>query len=408
MMEYRALYQGPGNSDLPSMLHLLAGFRISDATDPRDHVFALMGLLAASERNSLNEIGLLPDYTPENPAEECYIKTARALCTLSHSLDILALARPDIHEKKPDAAALPSWVPDWRIKNSTILSPTHGYESSSHGNASVLNFSAAGSTEWTPMFRDEKTLVISGYVADTIAKVVENPFAGVSDINMAGVFMDIAEAHDETDLELSMPQAMKSLVADVAVSWGKLTSIIYEWEEFVKANKAPYPTGEDLEFVACAVRCYGYMPEGPEAMVKSYKEFAKGTSRGRTIYNLVGPSKKEKASETKAAPSKLRQGLVALGTPRKDNAKYIAPFNALQKFSVGRRLAWTEKGYLALVPQETAAGDKVILCKGSKLPLVMTSTPQPNQWKVVEGCYIHGIMKGEAWDEAQCVEMELI
>lgn len=87
-------------------------------------------------------------------------------------------------------------------------------------------------------------------------------------------------------------------------------------------------------------------------------------------------------------------------------------FNALQSFSLGRKLAWTEKGHLALVPEDTAPGDKIVLCRGSKLPLVVKKAaggePTTKRWQLLESCYVHGIMKGEAWDEGLCEEMELV
>jgi hypothetical protein len=72
----------------------------------------------------------------------------------------------------------------------------------------------------------------------------------------------------------------------------------------------------------------------------------------------------------------------------------------------GRKLARTEKGYLALVPAETRIGGSVSLVRGGKAPLVLR--PVGDSWEVIGDCYVHGIMNGEAFNEARCRDIHLI
>ncbi|KAF2677652.1 HET-domain-containing protein [Lentithecium fluviatile CBS 122367] len=74
------------------------------ATDPRDRVYALLGIA-----NDDAAKGIVADYTL--PCEDAYIVAARALLKHGHD-DILSLCR-----KRNVCKDLPSWVPDWTAMN---------------------------------------------------------------------------------------------------------------------------------------------------------------------------------------------------------------------------------------------------------------------------------------------------
>jgi len=81
-------------------------------------------------------------------------------------------------------------------------------------------------------------------------------------------------------------------------------------------------------------------------------------------------------------------------------------FTAMIGYCVRRKLVRMEKGYITLVPEEMQISDEIVLCKGSKLPLL--ARRYGTQWKLLECCYVHRIMYGEAWDESKCTKMEFI
>ncbi|KAF1981417.1 hypothetical protein K402DRAFT_235334 [Aulographum hederae CBS 113979] len=66
----------------------------------------------------------------------------------------------------------------------------------------------------------------------------------------------------------------------------------------------------------------------------------------------------------------------------------------------GRRIMRTHKGYLGLAPEGSQTGDKVALVKGSRIPLILR--PKGEYWELVGAAYVHGVMHGEAFDEANC------
>ncbi|KAM0818145.1 putative heterokaryon incompatibility protein or allele protein [Seiridium cardinale] len=416
VMEYRNLYQYEKGATLPTFLHLLTEFRSSDATNPKDHVYSLLGLLAPNELDSIMGAGFKPDYSQDYTVSRCFIDTASSIVASSRDLNLLALPQPGRHEiAKSKAGKLPSWVPDWSAKTILILTPKHGFEVASDKSTASL-FSACGSCiESTARIQDNQILSVSGYVADTIIKVAANTLSGMSDTMLD--FLQGGQIAEELNSEEN-PGEVKpmDMIMDMLATWGKVSSTIFEWEEFVAAGANPYPTGEDLERVSCTVRCFGYAPDGLEAAVGDFQEYKKAMNSGRRIYNLaMSPSRpslpsflKRKPSEERTEPSKARQALMSLAMPDARSRAKMVKFNKLQQYSVGRKLAWTERGYLALVSQDTEAGDRIVLCKGSRLPVVARATDRPDQWKVLNGCYVHGIMKGEAWDADKCAGMQLI
>ena len=89
----------------PEILSLLNQYREWEATDPRDKIYALLGL---SREGDLKSFGFEVDYDRSN--EDTYREFARALIKQSASLDLLMSPKGN---GKP-ARRLASWIPDWR------------------------------------------------------------------------------------------------------------------------------------------------------------------------------------------------------------------------------------------------------------------------------------------------------
>ncbi|KAK0652648.1 hypothetical protein B0T16DRAFT_104087 [Cercophora newfieldiana] len=70
--------------------------------------------------------------------------------------------------------------------------------------------------------------------------------------------------------------------------------------------------------------------------------------------------------------------------------------NALMAF--GRRMCVSEKGYVGLVPANTAVGDQIAILAGAGTPYLLRETG--GKRLLVGECYIHGAMDGEVFEEA--------
>lgn len=120
----RKMYQGEGARQHPAtLLHMMPSFWTFNATDGRDKVFALLGLVE-DEISPLIE----PDYT--KPVEEVFLHTAWHLYSQEDSLgEILFCAGIGWPRNLP---SLPSWVPDWTAVGRSVMSsfprPGMGYQ----------------------------------------------------------------------------------------------------------------------------------------------------------------------------------------------------------------------------------------------------------------------------------------
>jgi hypothetical protein len=93
-----------------SLLQQLHDTRLSRATDPRDKVYALIGLLSPEDK-----MNVLVDYSES--VASVYNRTAVAIMRRERSLRALSAVQPVDHKQcrqyGPQSDEMPSWVPDW-------------------------------------------------------------------------------------------------------------------------------------------------------------------------------------------------------------------------------------------------------------------------------------------------------
>lgn len=87
---------------------------------------------------------------------------------------------------------------------------------------------------------------------------------------------------------------------------------------------------------------------------------------------------------------------LAFWTPEPDYGKVMGCL-------CNRRIFKTRKGYLGIGCYDAKEGNMVAVCKGGRIPLVVRK--EGLTWRVVGDCHLHGIMKGEMFDEKKCGDM---
>ncbi|KAJ8131369.1 hypothetical protein O1611_g2255 [Lasiodiplodia mahajangana] len=150
---------------------LLRHSRDCEASDPRDRVYAFLGL-------AHKEYKIAPNYKAEMTIREVLIETAKGIIRFDKSLDILQ----DVYRGRDKLGyQLPSWVPDWTSRETRTGLDQHPYEKAgpfdaSKGLPADVDFSSATGND------GHQDLKVRGIFLDYIEETEsESPdFSGVS------------------------------------------------------------------------------------------------------------------------------------------------------------------------------------------------------------------------------------
>ncbi|KAF7952460.1 uncharacterized protein EAE97_001957 [Botrytis byssoidea] len=145
--------------EAPHLLHHLYASISLESTDPRDQIFALLGLPGFEKYRSL----VRPSYIKST--SEVFSEAARIMIEEENNLDAIVFARS--LRLCCSNLPLPSWVPDWTARG-TILAPLVHFRGKSHDPVAKLsdyvNFSADGQIlSVTGLLHDEVSVLKGRY-----------------------------------------------------------------------------------------------------------------------------------------------------------------------------------------------------------------------------------------------------
>ncbi|KAH9216197.1 heterokaryon incompatibility protein-domain-containing protein, partial [Leptodontidium sp. 2 PMI_412] len=360
------------------LLSLLIQFRRRQATDPRDKIFSLLGLV-----EDIGSIGLAPDYA--SSTAEVYKKTTATLLMHTGNLDVLGMC--STRQSSTLNGETPSWVGDWS-NSGEIAKPFR-----TNALNQLRTTSASGSSTAVPVIDEDITILfLEGHVIDRIASVGD-VLPNVQDKN----FMEYVDDDPEDKAPWHGAGKVASHIFSELFHLVDHFEIFLRWEKFAAVDQecgsGSSPTGEGDMVVYWQTLCAGCMPGGFSATEKLFKEWYKSMNAVRQLVRF----------RVNTVPS-IYKALGFAGYLRETWKEY-AKFGELMAHATYRRLARTEKGYLCMVPSATEKGDSVLLCKGGKVPLVMRQHEE--FWKLIGESYVHGLMNGEGFNEIACESIVL-
>lgn len=332
------------NTRVP-FLELITRHGVSQATDPRDKIFALKEL-------SANIRDLKVDYN--KPVSQVFRDAAAYIIMQDQNLDILGLTRGS------EDPAVPSWAPDWRVEYTCfpllLLSSVPG-QASRHN-------ATRGSTYVPVLSDDGSKLRIQGQRVDSIS-LVGPPC---------------------TTLDGS--------------SWGNLHDLwaMGEWARICGAfNDRTYElTGEPTLDVLRHVRHLGARLDGDsgtsDEMSAAMENFE---SRIRIARFIGGPP-----AVFKWLPSRFL--MLALLLNLKETK--LSYYKWITSITSGRAMIKTERGFIGLASGDLAVGDTVFLLAGGRVPYVLRERQRGagNEFTLVGDCFLHGFLDGMGWNPDQC------
>ena len=394
------------DGEKPDLRQLLQISRSSEATDPRDYAFALVGIA-----KEFQDPEMIPDY--ELRWGNCHFHAATSIL-FSHDLNSVLAFKGISSWNLP--SPYPSWIPEW-YSPSRIESFIGKSQEATEAHGQPL-YTAGGKVAPDGSFLRGSTLHQSGKIFDTITRLEEGVRLNVLaadevscavDGISAGRFQrwfvacaDIARSCDAYQSAGGIADALShTLVADCTPSLTRapaeyvtnLINVLAIWDNpEMKASREGLVT----DFIAVHTNLHGKPPElvGTQDMtsivtwmLNDFESHSTATSSSSTIST---PNADSLANDTRDE-----------GT-----AHLVALTSACQ----GRLFCSTNKRYMGLVPYNAHIGDQICVLPGISAPLVLRrekSMPDVT-YRLIGDCYIHGLMDGEAIDMVDVATSKII
>lgn len=288
---------------------------------------------------------LPPDYV--QPFEEVSRNYARYFVGTQNAMEMLYCAGIS-HQPTPN----PSWIPDWTQNEAGVeaLGFKLGLDRSS-----VYHASKDSSTQMFLADESQDTLIVKGGIVDKVIKASLDPS-----------------------------------ISSEATSLSRLLNWFASLEEYA-ATLAGYPTGKDLIDVQCRTMLSNVdlldheLPA--DTLAESYLAYRKYFRRA------FAHDETEPITPDEEAKLRVTGRPVAEAVGVKIN---------------GRKPCLTERGFLGHVPDATRPEDLVAILLGSTVPFVIRRHEQDEcAFRLVGESYIHGIMKGEAYEVAEFCPVDI-
>lgn len=318
---------------------LLTRAREFQCTDPRDHLYALLGM-ASDITEGPNRI--TPDYNITS--DQVYRQLAAWCATVKGSLEFLSCG----YEHILDERSFPSWVPDISKPNrETILSPRMHYCASRQTAPRLM------------LSQDQSTLTLGGIVIDEL-EVLGQPFTYASTR-----FPPVVAGTDRPGINYSTDHYLDQM------AWSK--QMMQE--------------------------CLAIASDLPGRTMSSerFEQF------WRTMLWDLDGNMESPSAETGAIFKKLLLDLSTIfdDHDKEWGKSFIFTSQAIEPlftaFYEDRRFSSTANGHLGCVPKRARLGDKLCIFHGGKTPYVIRPC-ENGQYQYIGICYLHGFMHGEALD----------
>jgi hypothetical protein len=357
--ELRQSIQTRGGEKLKKLLMIV---RTSEATDPRDRIYGLLGLLQQETSSSVSSKPVLVDY--HKTCSEVYIDAMAHIFSLSEGPYFLSgvflsggpAAAPEIPSLRASKVQqdLPSWVPDFSRQIFEKATQPEGYH---FHPPTTMHASGAGQGAMNgTILGNGRTLQIEGLIVDTIADVTAfgPSFQAVKD-NL--VLLETLATRAR-----SRPCAFEPSIAPLMLDFRESEPL---WRILI-SNKH-FKSG------------YEPAPSSYEAMYLSL---------------LAGTKSPESENRTQEAsdPSTMNEYEQCLHSCAANKAFFS-----------------TTNGFVGTCVPDSRVGDIVVIVFGSPSPFVLRPLPvdadgEQRHWLI--GCsYVGGIMDGEMVNELYCEDL---
>lgn len=406
--ETRRYKQGTNN-----LLGILLRHQRCMSKKPQDKVYAFCGLMGPSCSENMDV-----QIRYEDAVESIYRDVATKIIQHDQNLDILS-QRPLSQSIASSTCDLPSWVPDWSRCTSNDMTQAWGI-----GPLSLV------SREVDSQFHPK-----SPFNATRGSLYTPSPSPSINSLTVSGYAFDTITATGPIFNGIQVPSTITTL-RGIVLSWLytlqtflQTRNVLLVWEDIADARSETFYTPDHQNFQQHH-RTKVNLNE--PILTAFYRTIS--TSNDETYLSINNELRLwNMVNRPFPFLQKLHLDTVFIVPYSATLLLWSAATNgALLKFELQRRhtlyrrLIRTERGYIGLAGNGARVGDSVVLCRGSKVPLVFrrveadaetetdagtggsTGGNASAAWRLVGDVYVHGIMDGEMFDEGSCKSMTLV
>lgn len=365
-------------------LSLLRSCKRFDATDPRDKVYGLLGLIS--------DFHVEPDYN--KTVAEVYADLSHSIIQHRQRLDVLCYA--GIGYPKLDDLNLPSWTPDWRHNSDFHIFP-------------LSTFNAAEQTEAVaPSSANLLELETQGMIVDEIAALAE----GHLEDDGWWSWHDFAlnQGHQISN-KIGIPQLQayfRTLVADRSgYGCGRL-----DFKHGEEAEKfATSAVGFLYALGFRAFRACEYDSETGSLSIPggAYTDYVLNYLKW-SMSSDEEQSTQQSLIEQFIGCTQSQAGFTLHWPDFKDKNLLRRCYHTFLEISgevcYKRTLFLTKGGYMGLAPPLTQQGDLIYVMRGCNKPVAIRKarSQRPNEgwtYSLVGECYVYGMMNGEVMQDVR-------
>ncbi|KAK5113817.1 hypothetical protein LTR62_003201 [Meristemomyces frigidus] len=440
LMLFNGIRQAKASDPRLQLSGLLQASQMFDATDLRDKLYALYGLTTTN----LDSLGLSPDYSL--PPQWVFIQTMFGLVRASGNLELLELVEVASRED----LTLPSWVPSlkasWPYLGS--LAGTHGWQEFTVGPKMMRRLAklmmepeeaeTESANEHLPDQSDTQDTSDGDAIEEALGQVLrgKSPDVETEDdpeshpsasnhhplstftLEDSGALLlsgQLVDKVSQTSSPVSQPQGpageyntaiddLENNIKEMTKLFGSTLNTTYRRlrafaQACIERDKLyRYPTGEPLLTAYRQTIIAGSQSlDSAEAdrVLTEWRKLFRPANILSKLSNSIG---------IEQIPGGLAMLTFFLGG--QTGPRDTRMFGILTEISFGRRLCWTAKGYLALLPAAAQEGDLIVVLRGGRLPFVVRAKEEG--YGLVGPGYVHGIMDGEAFDVESCGDIRLV
>lgn len=374
------------------------------ATDPRDKIFGIVGILPTSITSRI-------DTNPLLSVRDVYVSFAKTIMDVTVSLDLI-FAR-NLEQDALSTLGLPSWVTDWTLTPDrtgifvgtewNFVCDVAGYEACDEAygiakRATTTNFKdvrADGCRSPQIRFmRNDELLLCEGFCIGEIDGIAAGVSASTDTPGTSKPIIQPQNAGSPYDDAQAVVEALLRTWLFDPSGEGTKNSALFQFPWFGGEDETFNEKGnweanmQDLEAIG-TLRGKGWESSVPGGAFFLFEQFRRA----------LGPFRVGGRPIKEYFPQEL------LPCPPGLNLSH--DFEVIAANSMYRSLVTMDTGHVGFAPTNVQRNDKVFVLIGCSIPVILRPDETGDYYKVVAECYMDGFMTGEAFEALDTGEYQL-